>query len=109
MSTPPFDPPYISRIVTDGVERWVEVSADGTQTNSVPASRPLNIQAVRTERPQPVDQTAKPAVKFLNVPYAEKDDAKRLGARWDAARRKWYIPPGVDPAAFARWEISTAS
>lgn len=26
----------------------------------------------------------------LRVPFAEKDEAKRLGARWDAARKVWY-------------------
>ena len=28
---------------------------------------------------------------YLNVPYREKDDAKKLGARWDPVCRKWYI------------------
>jgi ribonuclease HI len=28
---------------------------------------------------------------FLNVPFAEKDVAKDLGARWDASKKKWYI------------------
>ena len=27
----------------------------------------------------------------LNVPYADKDSAKALGARWDAKRRTWYL------------------
>ncbi|CAM5357227.1 putative protein OS=Stutzerimonas stutzeri OX=316 GN=E5834_20180 PE=4 SV=1 [Stutzerimonas stutzeri] len=39
----------------------------------------------------------------LSVPFAEKDDAKRLGARWDAERKLWFAPDGVDLAAFARW------
>lgn len=28
---------------------------------------------------------------YLNVPYSEKDEAKKMGARWDAKRKKWYI------------------
>jgi Domain of unknown function (DUF5710) len=32
----------------------------------------------------------------LKVPFAGKDDAKRLGARWDAARKVWYVPAGMD-------------
>lgn len=39
----------------------------------------------------------------LNVPYAEKDQAKRLGARWDPAQKSWYVPAGTDPAPFQRW------
>ena len=40
----------------------------------------------------------------LKVPFAEKDQAKKLGARWDAARKCWYIDGGLDPAVFARWQ-----
>ena len=28
---------------------------------------------------------------YLNVPYSEKDEAKKLGAKWDAKNKKWYI------------------
>jgi hypothetical protein len=40
---------------------------------------------------------------YLDVPYAEKDEAKRLGARWDAERKAWFVPAGLDAAAFSRW------
>lgn len=40
---------------------------------------------------------------FLTVPYAEKDDAKALGARWNPTRRRWYVPDGVATAAFSKW------
>ena len=37
---------------------------------------------------------------YLNVPYAEKDSAKALGARWCAVKRQWWVSnvgacPGV--------------
>jgi hypothetical protein len=40
---------------------------------------------------------------FLNVPYAEKDQARELGARWNPARKRWYVPPGVALEPFERW------
>jgi phage/plasmid primase-like uncharacterized protein len=40
---------------------------------------------------------------YLAVPYAEKDDAKQLGAKWDRAEKAWYVPAGVDLDAFAPW------
>jgi len=40
----------------------------------------------------------------LKIPFAEKDQAKKLGARWDAARKLWYIEGNVDPALFSRWQ-----
>ena len=39
----------------------------------------------------------------LRVPFAEKDKAKRLGARWDPARKLWYVDNAADLASFARW------
>lgn len=28
---------------------------------------------------------------YLNVPYNEKDEAKKLGAKWESAKKSWYI------------------
>lgn len=42
-------------------------------------------------------------MKLLKVPYAEKDEAKALGARWNAERKSWYVPDGTDAAPFAQW------
>src|SRR5215831_6639908 len=39
---------------------------------------------------------------WLDVPFAEKDEAKALGARWDPKARSWYAPPDRS-AAVARW------
>jgi len=39
----------------------------------------------------------------LKVPYPEKDDAKVLGARWDAAKKIWYVPNAADVTPFLRW------
>lgn len=27
----------------------------------------------------------------LNCPYAEKEDAKELGAKWDSELKTWYV------------------
>ena len=40
---------------------------------------------------------------ILNVPFAEKDAAKELGARWDPELKKWFVPRGVDSSPFAKW------
>ena len=39
----------------------------------------------------------------LKVPYPEKDTAKALGARWDAAKRIWYVKDVSDLTPFSRW------
>jgi len=40
---------------------------------------------------------------ILNVPYKEKDQAKGLGAKWDADQKVWYVPDGLDTAPFQDW------
>lgn len=39
----------------------------------------------------------------LNVPFLEKDEVKRLGARWNSSSKRWYIPAGVNCEPFVRW------
>lgn len=39
----------------------------------------------------------------LRVPYEDKDEAKRLGARWDSRARVWFVPDELDAERFARW------
>lgn len=39
----------------------------------------------------------------LVTPFADKDKAKALGARWDATRKVWYIVDVADLSPFMRW------
>jgi len=39
----------------------------------------------------------------LVTPFADKDKAKALGARWDASRKVWYIVDVADLTPFMRW------
>ncbi len=39
----------------------------------------------------------------LVTPFAEKDAAKALGARWDSAKKQWYIVDVTDLTPFLRW------
>lgn len=39
----------------------------------------------------------------LVTPFAEKDAAKALGARWDGTKRVWYIVDVDDLTPFMRW------
>ena len=41
---------------------------------------------------------------YLNVPYSEKEEAKRLGAKWDPRVKKWYTDAyPKDYVKFAKW------
>ena len=40
---------------------------------------------------------------YLSCPYAEKDEAKGYGARFDGDKKKWYVPEGLALDAFQKW------
>jgi hypothetical protein len=44
---------------------------------------------------------------YLNVPFAQKDKAKALGARWDAVQKKWFVPADKDITLFAKWQTES--
>jgi putative DNA primase/helicase len=56
---------------------------------------------------EPSDMGIKAAVPagktYLDVPYAEKAEAKALGAKWDRQEQSWYVPAGVDPLPMVQW------
>jgi len=46
------------------------------------------------------------AKQYLNVDYQDKDMAKRLGARWDANVKKWYVAPGSELSKILGWRAA---
>ena len=42
---------------------------------------------------------------LLEVPFAEKDAAKSLGARWNPLEKKWYVPDELESnlSPFSKW------
>ena len=41
---------------------------------------------------------------YLNCPYADKDTAKSLGAKWDARAKKWWVSDSDEHRnTFAKW------
>ena len=43
----------------------------------------------------------------LNVPFAQKEEARRLGAKWDQARRTWFVENLEDLVPFLKWMPAT--
>ena len=40
---------------------------------------------------------------YLEVPFAEKELVKSLGAKWDPHSYSWYVKAGDDLTPFAQW------
>ncbi|KXU36507.1 hypothetical protein AXE65_04870, partial [Ventosimonas gracilis] len=44
---------------------------------------------------------------YLKTAFKDREQVKKLGAKWDAAEKLWYVPEGIDQAAFAKWPQTT--
>lgn len=40
---------------------------------------------------------------YLYIPFTEKEQAKKVGAKWDKEAKMWYAPKGVDLKNFTQW------
>lgn len=40
---------------------------------------------------------------YLNVPFAEKDEARAATARWDGDKKQWYYLSDQDSSLFSKW------
>lgn len=118
---PPFDPPYITFQGSGPNTHCIETLVDGT-TRPIPMPQVVsrletNHSETKTKKTahitsKLIDKTSASAdlsrsdgraALYLDVPFGEKDKAKKLGAKWDAAARKWYVPHGLDVNLFKQW------
>lgn len=42
---------------------------------------------------------------YLFVPYSEKDDAKKVGAKWDKENKAWYAEKGTPSKPLEKWAL----
>ena len=78
--------------------------AGSRQEETMPsATGPATRLPIMIRETSPAAQAPSPERTYLAVPYAEKDDAKQLGAKWDRAEKAWYVPAGMDLGAFTPW------
>ncbi len=40
---------------------------------------------------------------FIDVPYKEKEQVKKMGAKWDGKAQSWYVPDNVNIDLFNKW------
>jgi len=52
----------------------------------------------------PTIDPVKPAEKtYLNCPFAQKDECKGYGGKWDPEKKKWFVPAGLPLDKFRKW------
>jgi hypothetical protein len=66
-------------------------------------------EALTSSAPVPLPGTPSPIAQIattdtaLNVPFADKDRAKALGAHWQPDKKRWVVPAGINLAPFQPW------
>lgn len=79
---------------------------DALDAKIVTALESVENAAGRQQAPEADEKPDLPIARtYLAVPFKEKDEAKKLGAKWDKDAKAWYAPEGVDLAksGLARW------
>lgn len=99
----------------DGRKAWgfgtTDVAAEHSavaraQRVGLDAERVATRGVLREQPEQPMQSRT-----YLAVPYAEKNEARSLGAKWDKEAKSWFAPEGVDVATsgLARWSLDKAN
>ena len=85
------------------VEEADQAQGQGQPMPQVGASAPIQALSPVMIRKNHPAMASSDERTYLAVPYAEKDAAKQLGARWDKTEKAWFVPAGVSVDAFAQW------
>lgn len=70
-----------------------------------PFKKWINAASVTTPETTTQPQEKKESKTYIAVPYAEKDVAKKAGAKWDGAAESWYVPAGADLTPFRKFMV----
>lgn len=99
----------------DGRRAWGFGGTDeAAEKSAVTRAQRVGLDADRqATRPVLHEKPEKPMQErtYLAVPFAEKNEAKALGAKWDKDAKSWFAPEGVDVATsgLARWSVNNTN
>lgn len=62
-------------------------------------------QQKSAEQEQKAEQNIAETKTYIAVPLDDKDEAKKLGAKWDGQNKSWYVEKGQDLTPFTEWLI----
>jgi len=94
--------PVVSASVIPGVNKRKEYNSNLLSPSS--PLPPLQMEGANNVFNDVLQQPVSPEGKrFLNVPFQDKDEVKRRGARWDAEAKKWYISQYTPIKDFEDW------
>ena len=94
------------QILSDTPKEILYASADAERISDYILTIEQKKEIGHTQEVGAMRENIPPAERtYLAVPYDERQEAKAIGARWDAVKKAWYVGPGVEPEKIAKWEI----
>ena len=94
------------KILTDTPTEILYAAADAEKISEYILTLEQKREVSQTQETTEVKEQIPLAARiYLAVPYGERQEAKALGARWDAVKKAWYVRPGIEPEKIAKWEL----
>ena len=87
------------------IKQWIlepgkRIQLAKSAKNTVKPTKDANM---KKDNPNDKQKTEEVKKQYLNVPFTEKNKAKKLGAKWDKDNKSWYISDKLDIKDFAKW------
>lgn len=96
---------HLVRILTDSPKEILYASADAERISDYILTIEQKKEIRHTQEANVMKKDIPNAHRtYLAVPYEERQEAKALGARWDAVKKAWYVGPEVVREEITKWE-----
>lgn len=85
--------------------RAADQIADAERAALQSIERPQTVRTRQQEAPAMANDPVTESRTYLAVPFAEKNEAKKIGAKWDVTAKSWYAPEGTQlhTSGLSRW------
>ncbi len=85
--------------------KWGKLDLNERATQAEQVKEQSIAQTPPAEQEQKAEQHPAEDKTFIAVPFDERNDAKKLGAKWDKDNKSWYIEKGTDLNQFKEWLV----
>lgn len=94
-------------VTNDGRQEWSSIDKETAITRLENGYKAYLIEGWGLNQTNEVSMKENIATEktLLFVPYSEKDEAKKAGAKWDKEQKSWYAEEGADLNKFSKWEL----
>lgn len=90
--------------IKKGLKSFINKLILNVDVKAVAQDNPESSQEKLSSLPKEIEcAKIKHGITYIDVPYAEKEQAKKLGARWDPLKSSWFISNALDHSQFVRW------